>query len=123
MTARSAASAGARVLKTLRSWGLEVDEALFLAGAPKGPLLQKIRPHIFFDDQMFHIEGAQELGTISAHVPYGIGQKYHKGKRIDTSEAEKKWKDFMIIKYNRQSPNSLGTSTSIQCLTFDLYNS
>lgn len=82
VTARSAASSGARVLKTLRSWGLEVDEALFLAGAPKGPLLEKIRPHIFFDDQMFHITGAQELGTIAAHVPYGIGQKYHKGKLI-----------------------------------------
>lgn len=83
VTARSAASSGARVLKTLRSWGLEIDEALFLAGAPKGPLLQKIRPHIFFDDQMFHIEGAKEMGTISAHVPYGIGQKYHKGKLIE----------------------------------------
>ncbi|XP_051264056.1 cytosolic 5'-nucleotidase 1B-like isoform X6 [Dicentrarchus labrax] len=83
VTARSAASSGARVLKTLRSWGLEIDEALFLAGAPKGPLLQKIKPHIFFDDQMFHIDGAKELGTISAHVPYGIGQKYHKGKLIE----------------------------------------
>ncbi|KAJ4929068.1 hypothetical protein JOQ06_004688 [Pogonophryne albipinna] len=83
VTARSAASSGARVLKTLRSWGLEIDEALFLAGAPKGPLLQKIKPHIFFDDQMFHIEGAQQMGTISAHVPYGIGQKYHKGKLIE----------------------------------------
>ncbi|XP_024276433.1 cytosolic 5'-nucleotidase 1A-like isoform X2 [Oncorhynchus tshawytscha] len=79
VTSRSAASSGVRVLKTLRSWGLEIDEALFLAGAPKGPLLQKIQPHIFFDDQMFHIEGAKELGTIAAHVPYGIGQKYHKG--------------------------------------------
>ncbi|XP_005803201.1 cytosolic 5'-nucleotidase 1A-like [Xiphophorus maculatus] len=88
VTARSAASSGARVLKTLRSWGLEIDEALFLAGAPKGPLLQKIRPHIFFDDQMFHIEGANELGTISAHVPYGIGQKYNKGKLIE--EPKKK---------------------------------
>ncbi|XP_063298197.1 cytosolic 5'-nucleotidase 1B [Pelobates fuscus] len=78
VTARSAASSGARVLKTLRSWGLEIDEALFLAGAPKGPILEKIRPHLFFDDQMFHIEGAQELGTIAAHVPYGIGQKYNK---------------------------------------------
>ncbi|XP_009462488.1 PREDICTED: cytosolic 5'-nucleotidase 1B-like [Nipponia nippon] len=78
VTARSAASSGARVLKTLRSWGLEIDEALFLAGAPKGPILVKIRPHIFFDDQMFHIEGAQKLGTIAAHVPYGIAQKYHK---------------------------------------------
>lgn len=83
VTARSAASSGARVLKTLRSWGLEIDEALFLAGAPKGPMLQKIRPHIFFDDQMFHIEGAKDLGTVAAHVPYGIGQKYHKGKLIE----------------------------------------
>ncbi|XP_047184481.1 cytosolic 5'-nucleotidase 1A [Scophthalmus maximus] len=83
VTARSAASSGARVLKTLRTWGLEIDEALFLAGAPKGPLLQKIRPHIYFDDQMFHIEGAKEMGTVSAHVPYGIGQKYHKGTLIN----------------------------------------
>uniref|UniRef100_A0A8C9NJA4 5'-nucleotidase, cytosolic IB n=1 Tax=Serinus canaria TaxID=9135 RepID=A0A8C9NJA4_SERCA len=78
VTARSAASSGARVLKTLRSWGLEIDEALFLAGAPKGPILVKIRPHIFFDDQMFHIEGAQKLGAIAAHVPYGIAQKHQK---------------------------------------------
>ncbi|XP_067879759.1 cytosolic 5'-nucleotidase 1A-like [Heterodontus francisci] len=82
VTARSAASSGARALKTLRSWGLEVDEALFLAGAPKGPLLKKIRPHIFFDDQMFHVKGAQEMGTIAAHVPYGIGQKYNKSTPI-----------------------------------------
>lgn len=89
VTARSAASSGARVLKTLRSWGLEIDEALFLAGAPKGPLLQKIRPHIFFDDQMFHIEGAKEMGTIAAHVPYGIGQKYNKGKLIEPEKQQK----------------------------------
>lgn len=76
VTARSAASSGARALKTLRSWGLETDEALFLAGAPKGPLLKKIRPHIFFDDQMFHVEGAKEMGTVAAHVPYGIAQKH-----------------------------------------------
>ncbi|KAM3931987.1 cytosolic 5'-nucleotidase 1A-like [Leptodactylus fuscus] len=92
VTARSAASSGARALKTLRAWGLEIDEALFLAGAPKGPILDKIRPHLFFDDQMFHIEGAQELGTIAAHVPYGIGQKYHKStlKEEAKKEPEKK---------------------------------
>ncbi|XP_059837743.1 cytosolic 5'-nucleotidase 1A-like [Hypanus sabinus] len=88
VTARSAASSGARALKTLRSWGLEVDEALFLAGAPKGPMLEKIRPHIFFDDQMFHVKGAQEMGTIAAHVPYGIGQKYNKSTSI-TENADK----------------------------------
>ncbi|KAI3358348.1 hypothetical protein L3Q82_014792 [Scortum barcoo] len=78
VTARSAASSGIRALKTLRAWGLEIDEALFLAGAPKGPMLEKIRPHIYFDDQMFHVEGAAEMGTIAAHVPYGIAQKYPK---------------------------------------------
>ncbi|XP_066573411.1 cytosolic 5'-nucleotidase 1A isoform X2 [Amia ocellicauda] len=78
VTARSAASSGARALKTLRSWGLETDEALFLAGAPKGPLLEKIRPHIFFDDQMFHVEGATEMGTVAAHVPYGVAHKFRK---------------------------------------------
>uniref|UniRef100_A0A8C6TTB3 5'-nucleotidase, cytosolic IB b n=1 Tax=Neogobius melanostomus TaxID=47308 RepID=A0A8C6TTB3_9GOBI len=85
VTSRGADSSGARVLKTLRSWGLEIDEALFLAGAPKAPLLQKIKPHIFFDDQMCHIEKARKKGTISAHVPYGIAQKYdNKGKLIET---------------------------------------
>ncbi|KAJ7989034.1 hypothetical protein DPEC_G00315360 [Dallia pectoralis] len=74
VTSRSAASSGTRALKTLRSWGLETDEALFLAGAPKGPMLEKIRPHIFFDDQMFHVEGAAQLGTVAAHVPYGVAQ-------------------------------------------------
>ncbi|NXY39420.1 5NT1A nucleotidase, partial [Pomatorhinus ruficollis] len=89
VTARSAASSGARALKTLRSWGLETDEALFLAGAPKGPLLRKIRPHIFFDDQMFHVEGAQEMGAVAAHVPYGVAQKH-----------------FFLVKDKQQNPNS-----------------
>uniref|UniRef100_A0A2K6U5U9 5'-nucleotidase, cytosolic IB n=1 Tax=Saimiri boliviensis boliviensis TaxID=39432 RepID=A0A2K6U5U9_SAIBB len=73
VTARSAASSGARVLKTLRRWGLEIDEALFLAGAPKSPILVKIRPHIFFDDHMFHIEGAPKLGPVAA---YGFNKKF-----------------------------------------------
>uniref|UniRef100_A0A3Q3LFL6 Uncharacterized protein n=1 Tax=Mastacembelus armatus TaxID=205130 RepID=A0A3Q3LFL6_9TELE len=53
VTSRGGGSPGFRALNTLRYWGLEIDEALFLAGAPKGPMLEKIRPHIFFDDQMF----------------------------------------------------------------------
>ncbi|XP_077052369.1 5'-nucleotidase, cytosolic IAa isoform X2 [Siphateles boraxobius] len=85
VTARSAASSGIRALKTLRAWGLEIDEALFLAGAPKGPMLEKIRPHIYFDDQMFHVEGAAEMGAIAAHVPYGIAQKYPHKKSTNTA--------------------------------------
>ncbi|XP_040043778.2 5'-nucleotidase, cytosolic IAa isoform X1 [Gasterosteus aculeatus] len=81
VTARSAASSGIRALKTLRAWGLEIDEALFLAGAPKGPMLEKIRPHIYFDDQMFHVEGAAEMGTVAAHVPYGVAQKHNQPQK------------------------------------------
>ncbi|XP_062337473.1 cytosolic 5'-nucleotidase 1A-like isoform X2 [Osmerus eperlanus] len=67
-------SSGTRVLETLKSWGLKIDKAHFLAGAPKGPVLQEIQPHIFFDDKISIIEEAEKLGIISAHVNYGIGQ-------------------------------------------------
>ena len=40
-------------------------------------MLEKIRPHIYFDDQMLHVEGAAEMGTIAAHVPYGVAQKHN----------------------------------------------
>ncbi|XP_029317059.1 cytosolic 5'-nucleotidase 1A-like [Cottoperca gobio] len=69
VTARDAGSAGYRALNTLRSWGLEIDESLFLSGSSKGPMLEKIRPHIFFDDQMTHVNGALEMGTVACHVP------------------------------------------------------
>ncbi|XP_066535920.1 cytosolic 5'-nucleotidase 1A [Hoplias malabaricus] len=97
VTARSAASAGSRALKTLRAWGLETDEALFLAGAPKGPMLAKIKPHIFFDDQMFHIEGAAELGTVAAHVPYGIAQKQPPKRMKDSVEPNSTQKGPQLL--------------------------
>ena len=78
VTARSAASSGLRALKTLREWGLDIDEALFLAGAPKGPILQKIKPHLFFDDQKKNVESGLEHGVQSAYVPYGIALEYNK---------------------------------------------
>ncbi|XP_078482844.1 cytosolic 5'-nucleotidase 1A [Ciona intestinalis] len=79
VTARSAASSGLRALRTLRLWGLDIDEALFLAGAPKGPILEKIKPHLFFDDQKRNVDSGLEYGVKAAHVPYGIAQK-HTGK-------------------------------------------
>ena len=75
ITARGASSSGERALITLRSWGLEVDEALFLSGAPKGPLLEEMQPHLFFDDSQKNIDSGLEYGVnTSAHVPYGISQ-------------------------------------------------
>lgn len=80
ITARGAATSGERALITLRSWGLEVDEALFLSGASKGPLLEEIKPHLFFDDSQKNIDSGLEYGVnTSAHVPYGISQEMSEG--------------------------------------------
>lgn len=78
VTARSAASSGIRALWTLRTWGVDIDEALFLAGAPKGPILEKIKPHLFFDDQQRNIKSGLQHGVNAAYVPYGIARKYDK---------------------------------------------
>jgi 5'-nucleotidase len=43
-----------RLMKTLRSWGIAVDQTFLLGGKPKEPVLKKFRSHIFFDDQETH---------------------------------------------------------------------
>lgn len=63
--------AQARVVTTLRSWGIQVDEAFFLGGLSKAQVLREFRPHIFFDDQLQHIEGVAAVAPC-AHVPFGI---------------------------------------------------
>ncbi|KFP31288.1 Cytosolic 5'-nucleotidase 1B, partial [Colius striatus] len=69
VTARSGRDMGTRALKTIREWGLDIDEAFFMDGAPKGPILAQIQPHIFFDDGLHNIQGAQNVGVPSAWVP------------------------------------------------------
>ncbi|MEA2091744.1 MAG: 5'-nucleotidase [Campylobacterota bacterium] len=55
VTARNAPS-DIRVIKTLRHWGVYVDEAFFLGGIKKSKILQAFKAHIFFDDQDVHLE-------------------------------------------------------------------
>ncbi|MBS0290495.1 MAG: 5'-nucleotidase [Proteobacteria bacterium] len=70
VTARSA-PAHERVIRTLRDWGIRIDESLFLGGLPKGEFLAAFGADIFFDDQKNHCENASKRVT-SGHVPYGI---------------------------------------------------
>lgn len=72
VTSRATSSPGLRALKTLQTEELEINEAFFLSGAPKGPVLKAIKPHIFFDDQIQHINGDLQNVVIGAHVPYGV---------------------------------------------------
>lgn len=57
VTAR-AAPAHYRVVNTLRSWGVNVDETYFLGGVDKTEVLKVFGAHIFFDDQRVHAERA-----------------------------------------------------------------
>lgn len=70
VTARSA-PAHERVVRTLRAWGIRIDEALFLGGLAKGEFLKAFGADIFFDDQKGHCESAAEH-VAAAHVPHGI---------------------------------------------------
>jgi 5'-nucleotidase len=73
VTAR-AAPAHERVVRTLRAWGIRIDEALFLGGMPKGEFLLAFGADIFFDDQQGHCESAA-AHVAAAHVPHGIVNK------------------------------------------------
>jgi 5'-nucleotidase len=64
VTARSA-PAHERAIRTLMDWQVEVDEAMFLGGLPKGEFLREFEPDFFFDDQTGHVDNA------SPHVPSG----------------------------------------------------
>jgi 5'-nucleotidase len=64
VTARSA-PAHERAIRTLMDWNIEVDEAMFLGGLPKGEFLREFEPDFFFDDQTGHVDSA------AAHVPAG----------------------------------------------------
>jgi len=70
VTARSA-PAHKRVILTLRSWGVRLDEALFLGGRDKGPFLEAFGADIFFDDSHANIESARSYVT-AGHVPHGV---------------------------------------------------
>lgn len=68
VTARNS-PAEMRVIKTLREWGVYVDEAFFLGGVEKSRVLKAFKPHIFFDDQDVHLDSASQ-DVPSGKVPY-----------------------------------------------------
>lgn len=70
VTARSA-PAHERVIRTLRSWGIRIDEALFLGGLDKAEFLRAFGADIFFDDQRRHVESASRV-VPAGHVPHGV---------------------------------------------------
>lgn len=70
VTARNA-PAHERMMHTLEHHGLEIDELFLTGGIDKKNILDVLKPQIFFDDQLGHLEPAAET-TPSVHIPFGI---------------------------------------------------
>ena len=64
---------GVRVIKTLRTWNIVVDEVFFMQGAKKADVLACFGANIFFDDQDVHAGPASKV-VPSARVPYKEGE-------------------------------------------------
>ncbi|MBK7729188.1 MAG: 5'-nucleotidase [Gammaproteobacteria bacterium] len=73
VTARSA-PAHERVVRTLRAWGIRIDESLFLGGLNKSEFLRAYGADVFFDDQRLHCDSASEH-VPTGHVPHGIANR------------------------------------------------
>ena len=73
VTARGA-PAHARLNTTLAALGLEADEVFLMGGIEKKRVLDILKPHLFFDDQLAHLEPVA-ASTPSVHVPFGIANK------------------------------------------------
>src|SRR5690606_8562051 len=68
VTARNS-PAHERVIRTLRAWDVDLNEAFFLGGMDKSEILQVFRPHIYFDDQVIHCDRAAKL-VPTGRVPW-----------------------------------------------------
>ena len=61
-----------RLITTLKNFGMYAAELFLLDGMPKKPILNVLKPHIFFDDQLKHL---QENTIPSVLIPFGINSK------------------------------------------------
>lgn len=72
ITARNAPS-HERMINTLKSWGVSVDEVFLLGGIEKKRILEIMKPHIYFDDQTIHLEHIDNIPLV--HIPFGVANK------------------------------------------------
>lgn len=70
ITARNA-PAHERAINTLSEWKVSVDEMFLLGGIEKKRILNVFKPHLFFDDQITHLDPKLENIPL-VHIPFGI---------------------------------------------------
>lgn len=74
VTARNA-PAHERAINTLNKWGVEVDEMFLLGGIDKSRILEVMKPHLYFDDQMVHLDANAVKNIPLVHIPFGIANE------------------------------------------------
>lgn len=70
VTARNAPS-NERLVTTLSAWGMNAAEIFLMGGIEKRRVLEVLKPHIFFDDQLTHVEPASQA-VPSVLIPFGV---------------------------------------------------
>ncbi len=64
-----------RLITTLKAQGMSAAELFLMDGLPKSQVLSVLRPHIFFDDQLRHLE--RTATTIpSVLIPFGVNNPH-----------------------------------------------
>ena len=58
------------MINTLKSWNITVDEAFFLGGIDKKRILEVMKPHIYFDDQINNLKQVDNIPMV--HIPFGV---------------------------------------------------
>ncbi len=73
ITARSS-PAHERAVNTLNKWGVTVDEMFLLGGVEKKRVLEIMKPHLYLDDQMIHLNDSIK-NIPFVHIPFGISNE------------------------------------------------
>lgn len=74
VTARNA-PAHERAIYTLNKWGVDVDEMFLLGGIDKSRILNVMKPHLYFDDQLSLLDTASIQNIALVHIPFGVTNK------------------------------------------------
>ena len=74
VTARNA-PAHMRAINTLNAWGVDVDEMFLLGGIEKARILSVLKPHLYFDDQVVHLDIGAAKNIPFVHIPFGVANE------------------------------------------------
>lgn len=69
ITARNA-PADERVITTLNKMEIKMDMAFFMGGIDKSRVINRMKPHIYFDDDITNLQNLKDV--VAVHIPFGI---------------------------------------------------